>query len=322
MFSVATITFGVTHLLGTPVALLVGNTATKAAIRAATIQLGLNKPLYIQYWHFLWQTIHGNLGRSTHTFNAVSTDISQRFPVTLELVGAAMVIAVIVGLALGAASAIWERRPPDLVGQAVVQISLSIPSFWLGLMLVYVFFVKYQLLPAPIGQLAANIPLPHRITGMVVVDSLFDHDGTAFVSALQHLVLPAFTLSLVAVPSILQITRTTMISVMRSDYVRLGRAYGLRRSALVFKYGLRNAVAPIITVVAMSFGYLMSGTVLVEEVFAWPGLGLYAVTSMNDQDYQPIVALVMLSAVFYCVSYLFADIVSALADPRVMLDGS
>jgi peptide/nickel transport system permease protein len=157
---------------------------------------------------------------------------------------------------------------------------------------------------------------------MVVVDSLFDHDGTAFVSALQHLVLPAFTLSLVAVPSILQITRTTMISVMRSDYVRLARAHGLRRSALVFKYGLRNAVAPIITVVAMSFGYLMSGTVLVEEVFAWPGLGLYAITSMNDQDYQPIVALVMLSAVFYCISYLFADIVSALADPRVMLDGS
>lgn len=322
LFCVATITFGVTHLLGTPVALLVGNTATKAAIRAATIQLGLNKPLYVQYWQFLWQTIHGNLGRSTHTFNAVSTDISQRFPVTLELVGAAIVLAVVVGLVVGAASAIWERGLPDLFGQGLVQVSLSVPSFWLGLMLVYLFFVKYQLLPAPIGQLAANIAPPHRITGMIVVDSVLDGNGAAFVSSLEHLVLPAVTLSLVAIPSILQITRTTMISVMRSDYIRLARAYGLRRHALLFKYGLRNAVAPIVTVIAMSFGYLMSGTVLVEQVFAWPGLGLYAVTSMNDQDYRPIVALVMLSAVFYCVSYLFSDIVSALADPRVMLDGS
>ena len=318
LFGVATITFGVTHLLGTPVALLVGNTATKAAIRAARVQLGLNRPLYVQYGLFLWQTLHGNLGRSTHTFNAVSTDIAQRFPVTLELVVAAMIIAVALGLALGAMSAIWERRLPDLVGQVIVQVSVSVPSFWLGLMLVYLFFVKAKILPAPIGQLAPGIQPPRDITGVIVVDSLLEGQWGAFASALDHLVLPAVTLALVAVPSILQITRTTMISVMASDYIRLGRAYGLRRSALLFKYGLRNAVSPIVTVVAMSFGFLMSGTVLVEDVFAWPGLGLYAVDSMNDQDYRPIVALVMLSAVLYCLSYLFADIISAFADPRVV----
>jgi len=157
------------------------------------------------------------------------------------------------------------------------------------------------------------------VTGILLLDSVLAGNGQALVSALKHLTLPAVTLSLVAIPAILQITRNTCIEVLKSDFIRTGRAYGLPSRTIVMKYVLRNIVASVSTVIAMSFGFLMSGTVLVENVFAWPGLGLYAVDSFNSQDYQPIVALVLLSAVFYTVSYLIADIVSSIADPRIQV---
>jgi peptide/nickel transport system permease protein len=319
LFGVATITFIITHLLGTPVALLVGNTATKEAIVQARHSLGLDQPLYVQYWHFLGHLVHGDLGASTHTFNPVSTDIGQRLPITFELVATAMVIAVVVGVLLGVTSAVWRGRAPDAVGQTVAQGAMSIPSFWLGLILVFFFYAKLHLLPAPLGQLDDAIEPPQRVTGVMVVDSVLAGNWVALRSALEHLILPALTLSLVAIPSILQITRNSAIEVLKSDYIRTARAYGIRQRSIVLKYALRNVVAPVTTVIAMSFGFLMSGTVLIEAVFAWPGLGLYAVDSLSSQDYQPIVALVLLSALFYAGSYLIADIVASMADPRIQL---
>jgi len=321
VFGVASVTFLITRLLGTPVALLVGNTATKAAIRAARHNLGLDQPLYVQYERFIGQLLHGDLGSSTHTFNPVSVDIGQRLPVTFELVAAAMLIAIVIGITLGAVSAFAVGKFPDFIGQTVAQVSMSVPSFWLGLILVYIFFVKYNLLPAPLGQLDSGINAPKTVTGMMVIDSILAGNGAALRSSLQHLVLPAIALSLVAVPAILQITRNTFIEILKSDYIRTARAYGLSTKSILFRYALRNAIAPIVTVVAMSFGYLMSGTVLIETVFAWPGLGLYAVDSLNSQDYQPIVALVILSALFYAISYLLADIVASVADPRIQTNG-
>jgi peptide/nickel transport system permease protein len=321
LFGVATITFIVTRLLGTPVALLVGNTATKAAIQSARQKLGLDQPLYVQYWHFLTQLLQGNLGSSTHTFNPVTTDFGLRLPVTFELVSAAMLLAIVIGGMLGAVSAFSKSRAPDVVGQTVAQVAMSVPSFWLGLLLVFIFFAKLNILPAPLGQLDSGVAPPKTVTGILVVDSVLAGDTVALRSALQHLVLPAITLSLVAVPAILQITRNTFLEILKSDHIRTARAYGLRSRTILYSYVLRNAIAPIATVVAMSFGFLMSGTVLVETVFAWPGLGLYAVDSLNSQDYQPIVALVLLSALFYAGSYLLADIVSSIADPRIRLGG-
>ena len=321
LFAVATITFFVTRLLGTPVALLVGNTQTRAAIKAARQKLGLNEPLYVQYWHFLSQIIHGNLGTSTHTFNPVSTDIIQRLPVTFELVAVSMLLAIIVGGSLGIASAFSKWRGPDMIGQTVAQVAMSVPSFWLGLILVLIFFAKLNVLPAPLGQLDPGISPPKTITGIMIVDCLLAGDMAALDNALKHLILPAITLSLVSIPSILQITRNTCLEILKSDHVRTARAYGLRSGTILRSYVLRNAIAPIAVVIAMSFGFEMSGTVLVEEVFSWPGLGLYAVDSLNSQDYQPIIALVLLCALFYAASYLLADIISAAADPRVRLGG-
>jgi peptide/nickel transport system permease protein len=321
LFGVATVTFIVTRLLGTPVALLVGNTATEAAIKEARHNLGLDQALYVQYGHFLTQLVHGDLGSSTHTFNPVRADIGQRLPVTFELVAAAMILAILIGVTLGAVSAFSKRRGPDIVGQTVAQVSMSMPSFWLGLILVYIFFVKLNALPAPLGQLDSGITAPPSVTGILVLDSLLAANMTALRSALAHLALPAITLSLVAVPAILQITRNTFLEILKSDYIRTARAYGLSLRTILFRYVLRNAIAPIATVIAMSFGFLMSGTVLIETVFAWPGLGLYAVDSLNSQDYQPIIALVLLSALFYAGSYLLADIVSSIADPRIRLGG-
>lgn len=320
LFSVASITFFITHILGTPIALLVGNTATKAAIQQARHQLWLDRPLYVQYFHYLGQLLHGDLGTSTHTFNPVSADIGQRLPVTFELVAAAMVLAIGAGVFLGVVAAVWPRRLPGVLARGVAQVSMSAPSFWVGLVLVYLFFVKLSVLPAPLGQLDNGIAAPPKVTGMIVVDSLLDGDPAAFSSALRHLVLPAITLSLVALPSILQITYHTFTEILKSDYIRAARAYGMRRWT-IFRCMIRNAVPPVLTVIAMSFGFLMSGTVLVEAVFAWPGLGLYAVDSLNSQDYQPIAALVLLSALIYSVSYLIADLISFAADPRIHLEG-
>ncbi len=320
MFAVASITFFVTHMLGTPIALLVGNTATKAAIQQARHELWLDRPLYVQYVHYLDQLVHGDLGTSTHTFNPVSTDIGQRLPVTFELVAAAMLLAIGAGVALGVVAAVSSHRLPRVLARMAAQVSMSVPSFWVGLVLVYLFFVKLSVLPAPLGQLDNGISPPTKITGMIVVDSLLTGDTAAFGSAVRHLVLPAITLSLVALPSILQITYHTFTEILKSDYIRAARAYGQRRWT-IFRYMMRNAVPPVLTVIAMSFGFLMSGTVLVEAVFAWPGLGLYAVDSLNSQDYQPIAALVLLSALIYSVSYLIADLISFAADPRIHLEG-
>lgn len=319
LFVVATITFFVTRLLGTPVALLVGNTQTKAAIRSVRQKLGLNDPLYLQYWHFFTRTIQGDFGNSTHTFNPVSTDIAERLPITFELVAAAMVLAVIIGGSLGILSAFSRSRVIDIVGQTISQVAMSIPTFWLGLILVLIFFAKFNMLPAPLGQLDTGITPPKTITGILVIDSLLAGDMSALRSALEHLLLPAITLSFVSVPSILQITRNTYLEILKSDHIRTARAYGLRSRTILYSYVLRNAIAPISVVIAMSFGFQMSGTVLVETVFSWPGLGLYAVDSLNSQDYQPIIALVLLGALFYAGSYLLSDIISAVADPRIRL---
>jgi peptide/nickel transport system permease protein len=274
----------------------------------------------VQYWHFLSQTVQGNFGTSTHTFNPVSTDIAQRLPVTFELVAAAMILAILIGGSLGVASAFSKSRVPDIAGQTVSQVAMSIPSFWLGLILVLIFFAKLHVLPAPLGQLDSGIRPPKTVTGIMVVDSLLAGNTLALRSALDHLILPAITLCFVSVPSILLITRNTYLEILKSDHVRTARAYGLRTRTILY-YVLRNAVAPIAVVIAMSFGFLMSGTVLVEEVFSWPGLGLYAVDSLNSQDYQPIIALVLLCALFYAGSYLLADLISAAADPRIRLSG-
>jgi peptide/nickel transport system permease protein len=317
LVGVATITFVVTRLLGSPVYLLVGQRADQEIIDNMNHRMGLDRPLHEQYVRYLGTVVRGDLGVSRVTQRPVWFEIRLRLPATLELVLAAMLLIVLVAIPLGVLSAVRPGGVVDRLGQIVSQLGVSMPSFWVGLIFVYFFFYLLHWFPAPLGRLGPTIPPPPPITGLLTIDSLLTGNWPAFWSALHHLALPALTLVLVSAPSSYQITRTALLQTLRSDYIRTARAYGLPSRTLYLRYALRNVVVPVVTVLAMTFGYLMSSTVLVETVFTWPGLGLFAVTSMQQLDYEPILGIVFLSAFFYVAAYLVADLITFAVDPRI-----
>lgn len=317
MLGITTLTFVVVRLVGNPVYLLVGQQSSPEIISALTKAMGLDRPLWEQYLDYLWAALHGDLGISRATYRPVAAEIMSRLPATLELVIVAMVIAVAVAVPVGVAAAARTGGLADRVSQVLVQACVSLPGFWVGLILIYLFFSTFQVLPSPLGQLDPSVSVPPRVSGLVTVDSLLAGNTAAAVSALRHLVLPGVTLSLVAIPATLQITRTALVQVLTSDYMRTARALGLGWRTVYLRYGLKNALVPVLTVLAMTFGYLMSSTVLVEVIFSWPGMGLYAVTAMNQFDYEPIVGVVLVAAAAYVAAYLAADLLSAAIDPRI-----
>ncbi len=317
LLGVSTVAFVITRLLGNPVYLLVGQQADKQILDNLIHQMGLDRPIYEQYGRYLLAVAHGDLGMSRYTYRPVLVEIALRLPATLELVLAAMFITIFTGIPLGLWAAVRPGSKVDRFAQLLVDIGVSTPNFWVGLILVYVFFYLLHWVPPPLGRIATNVPPPPAITKLLVVDSLLSGNVPALVSSTRQLILPAITLSLVAIPSTLQITRTTLIHILSSDYMRTARAYGLPARTAYLRYALKNAVVPIVTMLAMTFGFLMSGTVLVETVFNWPGLGLYAVDSMQHFDYEPIIGVVLLSALFYVLAYLLADMVTYAVDPRI-----
>lgn len=319
LLGITTITFVVVRLVGNPVYLLVGQQSSPEIVSALTKSMGLDKPVWEQYLGYLAAAAQGDFGISRATYRPVSSEILSRLPATFELVVAAMVIAVVVAVPIGLVAGARPRAVVDRLSQVLVQIGVSLPPFWVGLVLVYVFFAVFRILPAPLGQLDPSVGTPPRVTGLITLDALVAGDLDAFASALRHLLLPAMTLALVAIPATLQITRTTLIQVFTSDYIRTARALGLSRWTIYGRYGLKNALVPIVVVLAMTFGYLMSSTVLVEVIFSWPGIGFYAVTAMTQFDYEPVVGVVIVAAAAYIVAYLAADLLSAAIDPRISI---
>jgi peptide/nickel transport system permease protein len=205
----------------------------------------------------------------------------------------------------------------DRISQALVEFGVAIPSFWLGLLLVFFLYYTLRIAPAPIGQLDIQVDAPPHITGLIVIDSVLSGDIAALTSALGHLLLPAVTLSFTSCPPILQLTRNTMIQVLRSDFIRAARALGIPPRTIYWRYALQNTLLPVTTMSAMTFGYLLGGTVLVETVFSWPGIGLYAVQSMQRADYDPILGVVLLASTIYILVYFAADLAALFIDPRV-----
>jgi len=313
---VSMITFAVTHFIGNPVYLLVGPRYTQQMLDNMIRDLGLDQPLWRQYFNYIKNLAQGDLGTSRYTYNPVMQDIRSRLPATLELSTFSLLLgvfwAVPAGLIAGTYRQSWFARLVDLVARGGV----SMPSFWLGLLLIYVFFAELHWLPAPLGRIDRQFRDLPQVTGWYTLDALLAGNWSAFVSSVKHLILPALTLAITTSPSTLQITRNKAEEIMQSDYIRSARAFGLPNST-IRRYAFRNMLAPIITMIAMTYGYLLSGTVLVEVVFTWPGLGLYAVDAMNHSDYEPVMGVVLLSAGFYLVVYLVADILNAVIDPRV-----
>jgi len=316
MLGVVTLVFIVTHVLGDPARLILGPRATDEQLVQLRHQLGYDQPVLQQYWTYLGNLLHGDLGVSQYTQQPVRHEIWLRFPATIELAAAGLFLGLLWTLPLGIISALRPRGIVDRISQTIVEFGVAVPSFWLGILLIFLFYSVWHVAPSPVGELDISAIPPPRVTGMTVVDSLIAGQWETCWSALQHLALPAITLAITACPPILQLTRNSMIGVLRGDFVRSARAFGLPARTVRW-YAFKNALLPITTMTAMTFGYLLGGTVLVELVFSWPGIGLYAIQSMQQFDYAPVLGVVILASLVYVLVYLFADLLAMMVDPRV-----
>jgi peptide/nickel transport system permease protein len=298
-----------------PTAMMLGQHATTDQINALRVELGLNKPLYVQFGTYLWQILHGDLGRSLMTRTPVWTEIAARLPATIELAFASIILATIFGIILGVIAAVRQNSIWDYFTMLGSLAGVSMPIYWLGLLLIIFFSVMLGWFPVA-GRIDIGFE-PAHITGLFVLDSLLTHNWAALNSALRHLILPAVALASYSTAIIARMTRSTMLEVVRQDYIRTARAKGLSESRVVYRHALRNAMIPVITVIGLQMGALLGGAVLTETVFSWPGIGSRIVDAILAADYPMVQGSVMIIAAVFVVVNLVVDIVYAFLDPRI-----
>jgi ABC-type dipeptide/oligopeptide/nickel transport system permease component len=320
LIGVTLITFTLTYLLpGNPALVKAGPLATPEHVTEMERRMGLDRPLRVQYWRYVTGLLRGDLGESASTGRPVVEDFRQRIPATLELTLASLLIAAAIGIPLGVLAAVHRDTAIDHVSRLVGVGGVAMPSFWTGLLLLYVFFYLASVAPAPLGRIAPEVSAPTRITGLYVVDALLTADARALVSSLHQLMLPALTLGFAVMAPLTRMVRATMLEILESDFVRAAWAAGLPRRRVIYGDALRNALIPLITLLGVIFGFLMAGNVVVEMVFAWPGLGNYAITALMTKDPGPIQSFVLFVAVVYVLINLTVDLLYGLADPRIRL---
>ncbi len=322
LFGVSLVTFTLARVIpSNPAALYIGPRARAEEIARVTEQLGLNRPLPLQYVDYMGDMLTGDWGTSIGTKRPVLSEILDRLPATLELLITAMIIAVVVGTLLGVLSAQWRGRPPDLVVRLIAIAGVSMPAFWLGLLLQVLFFRQLDLLPLS-GRLDTDIRFLSPIadvTGFFTIDALVTGNWVALGDAAAHLVLPAVTLAAYPIGLIARMTRASMLEALSQDYVRSARAYGIGERTVVYRLALRNALPPTLTVLGLTLAYSLTGAFFVEIVFNWPGLGQFAVDALLNVDYPAVMGIALLGAAGYVLINLAVDIAQAWLDPRVRL---
>jgi peptide/nickel transport system permease protein len=279
-------------------------------------QLGLDRPLPVQYGIYLRELVRGNLGISIMDSRPVSADLRQYLPATVELATAAMVVAILIGVPAGIASAVYKDAWPDHLARMFALAGTSLPIFYLALLLLGVLYVRLGVLPGP-GQLNIYTAPPAPITGMVAVDALLTGNWPALRDALAHLVLPAVVLGYYQTGLITRMTRGSLLEVLRQDYVRTARAKGVSERSVIMLHALRNALLPTVTVVGLAFGGLLSGAVLTETIFSWPGIGRYATNSVTNVDIPAVLGVTLVIAVIYSIANLAVDVLYAYLDPQI-----
>ena len=320
LFGVSLICFFLTYMLpGNPAMVKAGPFATPEHLAEMERKMGLDRSLPEQYFRYARGLMQGDLGESSATGRPVTQDFLQRLPATLELTFASLLIAIVVGIPLGVLSAVHRDTFIDHVGRVVGIAGVAMPTFWTGLLFVYVFFYLLGVAPAPLGRLGTGITAPQHITGLYVIDSLLTGNWNTLRSCLYQLLLPAATLGLSVMAPLARMVRSTMLEILESDYIKAAWAAGLPRRTVIYGDALRNALIPIITILGILFGFLMSGNAVVESVFAWPGIGNYAVTALMTKDSGPIQSFVLFVAVMYVAVNLLVDLAYGLADPRIRL---
>lgn len=320
LFGVTLISFFLTYLLpGNPALVKAGPLATPEYLAEVEHQMGLDRSLPVQYWRYVSGLAHGDLGESASTGRPVLQDFLQRLPATLELTLAALFIAVIVGMPLGVLSAVHRDTLIDHVGRVLGVAGVAMPSFWTGLLLIYVFFYLLGIAPAPLGRLGSGVAPPAHITGLYVVDSILTGNWRTLGDSLYQLMLPATTLGFSVMAPLARMVRSTMLEILHADYITAAWAAGLPRRRVIYGDALRNALIPVVTILGVVFGFLMAGNAVVETVFAWPGIGNYAVTALMTKDSGPIQSFVLFVALMYVLVNLAVDVVYGLIDPRIRL---
>ena len=321
LIGVVIVTFLLTRMLpGDPAAYFAGPAATPQAIQEVRAKLGLDKPLIQQFGSYIFDLAHGNLGSSLTTGQPVITELRTRLPASAELTLLGLLVSITIALPLGILAA---TRPNSLLDHACRIISttgVSLPVFFTGLILIYVFYYLLGWAPAPLGPLDVFYVTPPQVTGFYLIDSLIAGDSQTFVAALKQLILPAVTLGVFSLAPIARMTRASMLAVLSSDFIRTARASGLSTWTVVITYAFRNAMLPVITTLGMVFSFLLGANVLVEKVFAWPGIGSYAVEALLASDFAPVQGFVLTMAVMYVALNLMIDILYGLIDPRVRLE--
>jgi peptide/nickel transport system permease protein len=280
-------------------------------------QAGLDLPFYVQFYRYLIDLAHGDMGVSYTTAQSVSSDLAQRYPATFELVTAAMLVAIGGGVSIGVLSAINKDHWIDHAGRVVSVLGVSLPIFWLALILLYTFFYQLRWLPPPLGRIGPLLSPPKSITGLFTVDAALTGNWVVFNSAAANLVLPVVTLGFTAMAPIARMTRSSLIEALQSEYVRTAICMGLPKRVIYFQHAFKNALLPIITITAAVYGYALGGEVLVEYVFSWPGLGQYAFNAILASDFPAIQGFILLVTAIYVGIYLALDLLTVVLDPRV-----
>ncbi len=304
------------HLVpGDPAQVMLGERATPAALATLRAELGLGDPLWRQYGRFLTGLLHGDLGRSLKTHEEVTREIANRFPATVELAVAAMAIAAVVGIGLGALAAVRHRTIIDQLTMMGAVVGVSMPIFWLGLMLMLFFGVELGWLPIG-GRLDTGLAVA-RLTGFLTVDALVARNWRAFADALAHIALPSFALSTIPMAVVARMTRSSLLDALRQDYVRTARAKGLGEMAVVMRHAVRNAFIPTLTVLGLQFGSLLGGAIITETIFAWPGVGRWLLLAVHARDFRAVQGGVLVIATAFVLVNLIVDLGYSILDPRV-----
>jgi peptide/nickel transport system permease protein len=319
ILGVSLIAFALIHLApGDPARTMLGQHASQQEINEIQVKYGLDKPLYVQYFVWLGDILKGDMGRSIISHEQVSIEITTRFPNTIELAISAMFFAIIIGVVAGIISATKQYSIADYSVMGIALFGISMPVFWLGIMLMMIFGAFLGWLPIG-GRIDLLLPF-NRITGFMVIDSIITGNGAALISVLRHLILPAIALGTIPMAIIARTTRSSMLEILRQDFIRTERAKGLSERKVIYKHAIRNAMVPVVTVIGLNFGLLLSGAILTETVFSWPGVGRLVVDAVYARDYPLVIGCILVFALVFVIVNLITDVLYTYIDPRIHYD--
>ncbi len=320
LLGVSIVVFSLIRMIpGDPVIVMLGERARAEDIARVRSEMGFDRPVYVQYIEWMGRVLRGDLGTSIINRTSVMDDLRMRLAATVEMVVTGMLIGMIVGIGIGILSALKQNTWIDFVATVGALVGVSMPIYWLALILIYALAVNRSIFP-PSARLDVDLNVVPR-TGFMLIDTLLMGDFKLFLNAVWHLILPACVLSTVIMPILARLTRSSMLEVLRQDYIRTAEAKGLRYQIVVVRHALRNALLPIITVVGLQLGGLLGGALLTETIFSWPGMGLWTYRAILGRDYPIVQGVVLVSATIYVVVNLLVDISYAYLDPRIHFEG-